>query len=120
MSTTTVEITFPDIDDPAAAEQAESLLSELKQEPKLPRAYRSRQDRPGSHRSGCYGFWCHLNRGTGTPAVIILAGVIMSWVERTGTSTIKINDVRIENVRSSDVADIVKALEKRKTGAKRP
>jgi len=46
----------------------------------------------------------------GTPAIVILARAIKSWIERTGTTTIELNGVRIDNVRSRDVASIVQVL----------
>jgi hypothetical protein len=46
----------------------------------------------------------------GTQAVIILAQAIKSWAERTGTTSIEWDGVRIDNVRSQDAAAIAAAV----------
>src|ERR1039458_7325085 len=111
MNTTTVSIAFPDLNHPNANTQAESLLSELKQDAKLKGLLDldetgvKRIDREGQD------FGVTLIAVLGTPAVIILAKAVERSVERTGTTSIAINGVRIDNVRSQDVAAIAKALE---------
>lgn len=108
-----VRIAFPGLDGPAAHEKAESLLRELRQDPALhPHLDR---DRTAVARTDpqAMDFGATLIAVLGTPAIIILARAIKSWAERTGTTTIALDGVRIENVRSQDAAAIVAALEKR-------
>lgn len=111
--TTEVRIAFPGLDGPAAHEKAESLLRELRQDPEL-HAHLDR-DRTAVARTDpqAMDFGATLIAVLGTPAIIILARAIKSWAERTGTTTIALDGVRIENVRSQDAAAIVAALEKR-------
>lgn len=102
---------FPDFKGPEANERANSLLGELLEDdrlnPHLDKAHTGvrRTDRTSQD------FGATLVAVLGTPALIILARTVKSWAERTGTSTIEMNGVRIENVQSRDIADIVKALQ---------
>jgi len=48
----------------------------------------------------------------GTPAITMLAKAILEWVKLSNASTIALNGVRIDTVRSQDVAAVVAALGK--------
>jgi Effector Associated Constant Component 1 len=111
MNTTTISIAFPDLDSPEANEQAESLLSELRQDAEL--KGHLDLDQTGVKRTDreAQDFGVTLIAVLGTPAIIILAKAVKSWVERTGTTSIELNGVRIKNVRSQDAAAIAKMLE---------
>jgi Effector Associated Constant Component 1 len=111
MTTTTVRIAFPALDDAAANEQAQSLLSELKQDSELRGSLDLEKTRVARTDKEAMDFGATLIAVLGTQAVIILARAIKSWIERTGTSTIELNGVRIDNVRSCDVASIISALQ---------
>jgi hypothetical protein len=111
MNTTTVNIAFPGLDGPAANKRAEDLLSELKQNSELKGQLNVDQTSVKRTRPDTQDFGVTLIAVLGTPAIIILAKAIKSWADRTGTTTIELNGVRITNVRSEDTAAIVKALE---------
>jgi hypothetical protein len=110
MGMVTARFSFPDLDDAAANEHAQDLLSEFKQDRELrshldlDRTLVARTD------AEALDFGATLIAVLGTPAIIILARAVKSWVERTGTSVIEVNGVRLENVRSRDIEAIVKAL----------
>jgi hypothetical protein len=116
--TSTVKIAFPDLDDPQAAEQADDLLSELMQDAELRGSLHLEETKIARTEKEAMDFGATLIAVLGTPAIIILARAIKSWVERTGATSIELNGVRIDNVRSRDVATIVKALEAKPAGAK--
>jgi hypothetical protein len=111
MSTATVNIGFPDLDGPEANKRAEGLLSELKQDSELKGHLDVQQTVVKRTRPEAQDFGVTLIAVLGTPAIIILAKAIKSWAERTGTTSIELNGVRINNIRSQDAAAIMKALE---------
>jgi hypothetical protein len=110
MEQTIVKIAFPNLESPEASERAQDLLDELRQDAELRphldlgRTALARTDREAQD------FGATLIAVLGTPAIIILARTLKSWAERTGTSTIELNGVHIENVRGQDIARIIKAL----------
>jgi len=111
MDTTVVSITFPGLASPDANEQAENLLSELKQDVELRGVLDLDQTGVKRDDREAQDFGVTLVAVLGTPAILVLANAIKSWVERTGTTTIALDGVRIENIRSKDAAAIVKELE---------
>jgi hypothetical protein len=111
MNEITVSVSFPDLGRPEANQRAESLFSELKQDADLKPHLNAEQTRVARNDPEAQDFGVTLIAVLGTPAVIIFAKAIKSWVERTGTTTIDLNGIRIENVRSQDVASIAKAVE---------
>jgi hypothetical protein len=119
MGTTTVKIAFPDLDDAEAHEQAQNLLSELKQDSELRPQLDLQRTAIARTDEEAMDFGATLIAVLGTPAVIILARAIRSWIERTGTS-IELNGVRIENVRSQDASSIIEAALKTKSPAPSP
>jgi hypothetical protein len=104
-----VKIIFPDLDDAQAHEEAQSLLSEIKQDSELRPHLELEQTTIVRSDKEAMDFGATLIAVLGTPAVIILARAIKAWVERTGVA-IQLNNVRIENVRSQDLAAIVQAI----------
>jgi hypothetical protein len=103
-----IEIVFPGKAPDLAGRLAESLATEIRRsvkddgqpvEPKLARTDPTAQD-----------FGTTLVLVLGTPAVIILARAIQAWAKRTNNSDIELNGVRITNLESRDVADVVTAL----------
>jgi homoaconitase/3-isopropylmalate dehydratase large subunit len=109
METTRITIGFPDLGHAAANEQAESLLSEFKQDAELRRHLDLDGTVVARTDDETQDFAAILIAVLGTPAVVILAHTLKSWLERTGTSTIELDGVRIDNVRSKDIAAILKA-----------
>jgi hypothetical protein len=107
---TTVRIAFPDLDDAEANERAQDLLSDLKQDSELRGDLDLDRTAVARTNREAMDFGATLIAVLGTPAIVILARAIKSWIERTGTTTIELNGVRIDNVRSCDVASIVQAL----------
>jgi hypothetical protein len=108
-----IAISFPAKTPDVAGRLADSLATEIRRsvkdegnavEPTVARTDREAQD-----------FGSTLILALGTPAVIILARAILAWAKRTNTSVIEVNDVRITNLESRDVANVVSAL---KTGRK--
>ena len=114
-TSTIVRIAFPDLDDAAANEQAEGLLSELKQDAELRKALDLEKTVIARTDKEALDFGATLIAVLGTPAIIILAKAIQSWVERTGTTTIELNGIKIDNVKSRDVTSIVGAIQGRKS-----
>jgi hypothetical protein len=113
METTVVNIAFPELDSAAAHRMAESLLSELRQDSELRPDLNLDRTRVGRTDSEAMDFGAVLIAVLGTRAVVILARAIKAWAERSADDvTVELDGVRIENVRSKDVADIVKALGK--------
>ena len=110
MCTATVSITFPDLSDPEANESAQNLLDELRQDAELRPHLDIGHTIVARLDPEAQDFGVTLIAVLGTPAIVILAKAVKSWVERTGTSTIEINGVRIQNIRSQDTAAIVTAL----------
>jgi hypothetical protein len=108
---TIIRVGFPDLDSPTANEEARHLLSELRQNPEIHRALNSQRSMPARDDRELQDFGASLVLVLGTPAIITLAGAIKAWVERRGRTTIQINDVKIENVRSRDAATIIHELE---------
>jgi hypothetical protein len=108
MNKATVKIAFPDVDDAEAHEQAQNLLSELKQDSDLRPQLDLTQTKIIRTDQEALDFGTTLIAVLGTPAIIILARAIRSWMERTGTD-MDINGVRIRNVRSQDAAAIIEA-----------
>lgn len=106
-----VNIAFPGVDGPEANESAQSLLDEIRQDADLRRHLDLARTAVARTDREAQDFGATLIVILGTPAVILLAKAVKSWVERTGTSVIEINGVRIDNVRSQDAATIVKALQ---------
>jgi hypothetical protein len=106
----TATFNFPDLEAPQANEHAVSLLSDLKRNAELKKHLDRKRTRVARTDPKAQDFGVTLIAVLGTPAVIILARAVKSWVERTGTTTIEINGVVIKNVHTRDVADIVKAL----------
>ncbi len=112
MDTLKLTFAFPDLAGPQAGDRARSLLRELEQDadlhPHLDREETSvkRTDREAQD------FGITLVAVLGAPAVVVLAKAIRSWAERTGTSSIEMNGVRIENLRSQDAAKAIEALAK--------
>jgi hypothetical protein len=110
MDTTTVDIAFPELDGPDANMRAEDLLSELRQDSELKGYLDVQQTAVKRTRPDAQDFGVILVAVLGTPAIIILARAIKAWAERTDTANIVLNGVRITNVRSQDVAAIIKAV----------
>ncbi|HTT75672.1 MAG TPA: hypothetical protein VMF50_06775 [Candidatus Binataceae bacterium] len=110
MDTTVVRFGFPDCDGPEGNQLAESLLSEIKQDAELKQYLDRDQTTVQRNDREAQDFGVSLIAVLGTPAVIILAKAVKSWVERTGT-ILEINGARIKNVRSQDYAEIVRAIE---------
>lgn len=110
-----IKIAFPEKTPDVAGRIADSLAKEIGREvkiegrpvvPKVVRANPEAQD-----------FGATLVLVLGTPAIIILARAIVAWAKRTNNSYIELNGVRITNLESRDVADVVTAL---KAGPKSP
>ena len=114
---TTVRIAFPDLDDAEASEHAQSLLSELKQNPEVRSNLDLAQSSVARDDPQAMDFGATLIVVLGTPAIVILARAIKSWMERTGTA-VELNGVRIDNVRSQDIAAIIGALEREPPAAR--
>jgi hypothetical protein len=101
-------ITFPDESPDKANQLAEALAAELRREvfkdgdPKSAEVVRvdpTRQD-----------FGTTLVLLLGTPVLLALANAVRDWAKRTDHGTLDINGVRITNVASKDVAEIITAL----------
>jgi hypothetical protein len=107
---TVIRINFPDTDPRSAHDYADSLLSDLKQDPDLHRILNIDGSRVVRNDREAQDFGATLIVALGTPAVILLAKAIKSWAERTGQTTIELDGVRIENIRSRDAASILRAL----------
>lgn len=110
MRATEIKIEFPGVDDAEGAECAESLLSELKQDPALIDSLDRERTVIARGEREAMDFGATLIAVLGTPAIIVLAHTLKSWLERTGTSKIALNGILIDNVRSADIASIVAAL----------
>jgi hypothetical protein len=103
-----IKVVFPDETPDVAGRLAESLASEIRRsvknnglpvEPTIARTDPTAQD-----------FGATLVLALGTPAIIILARAILDWAKRTNRSGIELNGVRISNLESRDVSDVVTAL----------
>jgi hypothetical protein len=104
-------ITFPDESPDIANQLAESLAGELSGEVlkedvlkdpdsvKVIRTDRTAQD-----------FGTTLVLLLGTPVLLALANAVRDWAKRKDQATIHINGIKINNVGSKDVAEIVTAL----------
>lgn len=117
---TSVTIGFPGVGTMKAGELATSLLSVLKQDTALRKHLDRDRTRIARTDPEAHDFGATLIAVLGTQAVIILAQAIKSWAERTGTTSIEWDGVRIDNVRSQDAAAIAAAVKgapvKGKTG----
>lgn len=111
--TISIRFGFPGLDGPRANKSAESLLSDLKSSAILAQHLRRDETHVARTDRESMDFGTILIAVLGTQAVILLAEAVKSWVERTGTTTIEVNGLRIENVHSKDVAAIVKAIQAR-------
>jgi hypothetical protein len=101
-------ITFPDVSPDKANQLAESLAVELRREvykdgdPKSAEVVRvdpTRQD-----------FGTTLVLLLGTPVLLALANAVRDWAKQKDHGTIRINGIKINNVASKDVAEIITAL----------
>ena len=111
MSKQEITIAFPDTTPDVAGHLAESLAADVRREvkdegrrvePRVVRTDPTAQD-----------FGTTLVLVLGAPAVIVLARAIRDWAQRTDRGQIEINGARISNVKSTDVAAIIDALNAR-------
>ena len=101
-------IEFPDHSPDVRERLANDLAKEIKRsvkdegrfvEPSVERSDQEAQD-----------FGATLVLVLGTPAITILAKTILEWVKLSNASTIALNGVHIDKVRSQDLAAVVAAL----------
>ena len=114
MNETTIVIGFPDAHGPEANVLAESLLEELRQAPELRSELDREKTRLARGDQEAMDFGATLLAVLGTHAVLTLAQAVKSWAERKGQTSIEMNGVRIENLRSQDAKKIVAELERAK------
>jgi hypothetical protein len=102
-----VRIAFPDDTPDRAGNLAEDLAEEVRREVRdngKPVQGEVRRTDPEAQ-----DFGTTLVILLGTRAVVILARAIRDWARRKEQATIEINGVRVVNVASQDVAEIVRA-----------
>ncbi len=103
-----VKISFPQKTPDVAGRLADSLATEIrrsvKDDGKPVESTVTRSD------PTAMDFGATLVLVLGTPAIIILARAVLEWAKRTDNSDIEINGIRITNLASKDVADVVTAL----------
>ena len=108
MTKVPVQISFPEESPDKANALVESLAKDLRREvqddgkhvdPEIVRIDATAQD-----------FGTALVLVLGTPAIIILAKAILAWAKRTDRADVTINGLRVTNLNSKDVADVVTAL----------
>jgi hypothetical protein len=118
MSAQEICITFPEESPDFANQLAESLAVELRREvlkdgdsdsANVVRTDPTAQD-----------FGTTLVLLLGTPVLLALANAVRDWAKRRDQATVQINGIRISNVGTKDVADIITALNHRPPGIPRP
>lgn len=103
-------ISFPDLNDATAHEHAQSLLSDLKQDHELRPSLDLDRSAVSRTDDEAMDLGATLVLVLAAPAVVVLAKAIKSWAERTNRASIAIDGVRIDNVNSRDVSEIISAL----------